>query len=121
MTTIKQIRLVNLLRLSNERTFIKDFCSEVGISPAYYSQLTHGIKGIGGKVARQIEERLGLEPGWMDVDHDADKTDTSALAAAIKQLPEHLIEPVKNLIYAIAADSKRRNRRAGDEGRDVDD
>ncbi|MFA5920097.1 MAG: hypothetical protein WC856_02250 [Methylococcaceae bacterium] len=120
MKTIKQIRLINLIRLANQRHLIKEFCAEVDLSPAYYSQITHGLKGIGTKVARQIESKLNLEPGYMDIDHDAGSDDSSALAAVINKLPAHLMEQVKGLIYAIYDDAKLRNRRAGDAGRGIE-
>ena len=39
--------------------------------PSYLSQLTSGNRPITEKAARKIEEGLNLEPGWMDVSHNA--------------------------------------------------
>jgi hypothetical protein len=37
--------------------------------PSYISQMLGGHRPITGKTARKIEEKLGLESGWMDKEH----------------------------------------------------
>jgi hypothetical protein len=44
------------------------FAAEVQISPSMWSQLKSS-RPIGDKLARQIENRCGRAPGWLDEEH----------------------------------------------------
>jgi hypothetical protein len=69
-TEIRQkLRRENLAQVKKER-FKKniDMADELGegFSPSYLSQLLGGHRGIGDDVADKIEDRLGLERGYLD-------------------------------------------------------
>lgn len=44
----------------------QSFASLLQISPALWSMVKSGARQIGDKLARQIEDRLGKEKGWLD-------------------------------------------------------
>jgi transcriptional regulator with XRE-family HTH domain len=126
--TIQEIRRQNFLKLSDSFKFTKDFCEKVGILPAYFSQIKHKNKNLGNKVSRQIEKRLGLPVGYMDSSHDREEpgeinvectTATKNLAVVIDQLPLHLKEQVRRLVYSIASEicSPPRHDNKDDESR----
>lgn len=119
--TSGQIRLRNLHRLFAESGCRRDneFCRRIGVEPGYYSQIKDGDdKKIGDKVARRIETKLGLEVGWMDVDHatfQADQVDRrqsavdenddiTGIVLAFKQMPAALQDHVKRLMFSIIAE-----------------
>ena len=63
-------------RLSNLDTVLKNYASlvdaarEAGVSANYLSQLKGG-KRMGHVMARRLEQGLGLQLGWLDLDHSA--------------------------------------------------
>lgn len=75
---ISAIRADNFRRLlaDNEaqRLSTTQFGQRIGMSQSQVSQIKHG-KNIGEKVARRIEEMLGLEFGWMDQWHGQEGDD----------------------------------------------
>ncbi|MCO1336946.1 hypothetical protein MO867_21700 [Microbulbifer sp. OS29] len=54
----------------------KDFAEALGLSVSYASQISQDppITNVGDNKARWIEERLGLEPGWLDMEHPEAET-----------------------------------------------
>jgi hypothetical protein len=105
MKPIKEIRLNNMLKCASKYRFDKDFCEVIGIRPTYMTALKSKEKGIGDNLARQIEDRLKLTPGWMDKDHTEVIADPisngAAMAALIDQLPESIAESMKRMIFSI--------------------
>jgi transcriptional regulator with XRE-family HTH domain len=67
--TRQKLRRENLVQIKKER-FKKniEMADKLGdgFSPSYLSQLLSGHRGIGDDVADKIEERLGLESGYLD-------------------------------------------------------
>ncbi|MEL6115129.1 S24 family peptidase [Photobacterium sp. SP02] len=67
------------LRLENARTLLKnfntlaDFADAIERSPTQMSRVIgkNPTKVIGSRIARHIEQRLGLEEGWLDSEHDS--------------------------------------------------
>ncbi|KAA3633840.1 MAG: XRE family transcriptional regulator, partial [Proteobacteria bacterium] len=55
-----------LLALLAKSDSDKDFAEQVGLAPAYVSQLKLGNRNIGTKVARKMAEALGKDPDWFD-------------------------------------------------------
>lgn len=106
--TIQETRLLNTLKLASRYKFEKEFCEKIGILPAYFSQVKHKNKNIGSKIARQIEDRLGLENGFLDVQHDKaraqDRSSANTLAMVIEQMPDNLRDQVTRLVYSIASE-----------------
>lgn len=65
---IKTTRRLNMRRLINRDYGSKqaDFASAIGRQPDYVSRCLKGSKGIGEDLARDIESKLRLTPGWLD-------------------------------------------------------
>lgn len=64
------------------------FAERIGVHPSMLPKLkgsAHGrdSRDISDKLARQIESRLGLEPGWLDAEH-SDAPLTSAEASFVE-------------------------------------
>lgn len=107
---IKEIRLNNLLALSNKYGKIVDFCERIDMNPSYFSQIKGGKKAIGDDIARKVEEKLGLNRGYMDSSQDEDRlqgkppaNDALATAYSIEALPAPLREQFKRLVFQVAA------------------
>ncbi len=63
---LKEIRRDNLLRLINEHGSQKNLADALDIEPSQISQIKNGVRDVGEKLARKIEERLSLRTGEMD-------------------------------------------------------
>lgn len=46
------------------------FAEKLGVGGATWSMAKSGARPIGDKLARQIEQNAGLEPGWLDVERE---------------------------------------------------
>ena len=112
MQTNDEVRRKNG-RLLVERLGSKAFCERVGISKAQLSQYIGRTPSsrIGEKMARQIETALGLERGWLDIDHSEEFSAMHALFEFIESqnLSEAQIERVRSLI-AVALEMVRGHR-----------
>lgn len=96
MRTIEEIRHANLLTQIARFPTLQAFADQVERAHSQVSQLRNRIahsttgkpREVDSKMARHLEEKLGLEHGWMDNDHSAwplpmiDKTRWDALDAA---------------------------------------
>lgn len=109
---IKQIRLRNLRALLKDSgQTAAEFAFACGSSPSTFSQILspNATRGLGDKLARQIEEHQGLAHGYLDVPHtlltedagnyapDEDEglgLDTSPLGES--QAPQFVNLPVRN-------------------------
>ena len=109
---IKEIRLENLLALAKREGQDLDFCKRIDMNPSYLPQLKSRSKAIGDKIARKIEERLGLERGYMDSIHVVDeahptgpapRADVMSVAYSIESMPEPIREQFKRLVLSICA------------------
>lgn len=70
--TIREIRARNVRFLrSKYGPRNKDFAGALGLSESYSSQISQDppITNVGDKKAREIEEHLNLESGWLDREH----------------------------------------------------
>lgn len=64
-------------------------------------------KGIGHALAREIERRLGLSPGWMDHDHAADRSvDMTATGAHASATISPDDRAILDLYHAMTPDRK---------------
>lgn len=53
----------------------KEFTVKIDVNNTYFSGMKSGARGIGEKLARQIEAKTGKPKGWLDVEHeDADSS-----------------------------------------------
>ncbi len=73
MKTIEEIRRDNLRFAEKEVGGRPILCDRIGKDEKYVSQLIGKTptSNIGNKVAREIEQKLGYETGWMDHTHTA--------------------------------------------------
>ncbi len=106
----KEIRLINLLTLAKRYGQDVEFCKRIDMNPSYLPQLKARSKSIGDKVARKVEEKLGLERGYMDVVHDVQSlpdaipaADVMSVAYSIESMPDEVREQFKRLVFQIAA------------------
>lgn len=67
----KTIRYQNTRYLVDQIGGVSNFAEKIGKSQSQASQFagTNPIKGIGNKVAREIEEAFGKPHGWLDIQH----------------------------------------------------
>ena len=61
----RKLALKRLINASGNS--VADFCRSHDLDPSYISQLLNGHRNIGEKAARKIEEKAGLETGFLDV------------------------------------------------------
>lgn len=63
-----EIRKASLNRLINATgKSAAEFCRDHDLDPSYISQLLNGHRNIGEKAAKKIEEKVGLESGYLDI------------------------------------------------------
>jgi hypothetical protein len=64
-------RYANMLILRSEAPSLNNFADQCGISQAQASQITaaKNFKPMGEKLARKVEESIGLARGWLDQLH----------------------------------------------------
>lgn len=89
MKTIEEIRLENLRSLIAKLGGPESFSMKIGKTPNQISQLANEHKGIGSKIAREVEEAINLERGWLDNDH-------SRAAAGAPPIEEKIYEAIRN-------------------------
>lgn len=101
MKTASQIRRANLARLAEEYGGLGNINEKLGRTRSDSTlrqirgrvKLTNGyFREMGDGVAREIEEKLGLEPGWMDHEHDELRTEGKDPAA--KPAADYLDFPI---------------------------
>lgn len=68
---ITEIRRTNLVALIDAAGSIRILADQVGTAPNYLSEIKNHERNMGNKLARKIEQMLGKQDGWMDVNHDA--------------------------------------------------
>lgn len=100
----KTIRYNNTRILVDQVGGVSNFANKINKGQSQTSQFagTTPIKGIGNKVAREIEEAFGKPHGWLDVLHQEDSTlisnnlkTPSSSASSNKELEDLF----KSLIY----------------------
>lgn len=52
---------------------LKAFAIRCGMNERYFSHIKNERKQVGNDLARRTEEALGLETGWLDVEHPDDR------------------------------------------------
>lgn len=100
----KTIRYNNTRILVDQVGGVSNFANKINKGQSQTSQFagTTPIKGIGNKVAREIEEAFGKPHGWLDVLHQEDSTlisnnlNTPSSSASSNKELEDLF---KSLIY----------------------
>lgn len=80
MLTVFESRKLNLIHLLETAGVSgKEFAKRVDMNPGYLSQILgpKGAKNLGETIARRIEEKLGIERGWMDHQQAQDAVDNA--------------------------------------------
>lgn len=87
-----------------------EFCRRVDMNSSYLPQIKGRTKSIGDKIARKIEEKLGLERGYMDTLQDSrllpdrlPEADVMATAYTIESMPQQIRNTFKQLAMQVAA------------------
>lgn len=64
---VKETRRANLAALISRYPSAEAFSAAIGTDPTYIRNIRNGVRNLGDKLARQIEERLGLPSGGLDL------------------------------------------------------
>ena len=66
---VYRIRLVNMRLLAKAYRTNTDFAKVLDCTPAFITHITgeSPIRAIGEKLARDVEVKLGLHAGWLDI------------------------------------------------------
>lgn len=94
-----EARKLNLIDLAKEHGGLEGVGAKTDTPATYLSNIKNGIRGMGAKVARRIELKLKLPPGWMDTrDHAPAQTglDGPALLKDFNALPPVIREHIAN-------------------------
>lgn len=116
---IREIRRWNLHLLVEQFACgnATQYCEQFQLSYKPIQQVLSGAKKMGDRMARQGEERHGLETGWMDVSHSDEPKDSvpggrseSALRLAqqIEKLPAEDRELLERLVEKLLAPEKKK-------------
>ncbi|WP_151808969.1 hypothetical protein [Acinetobacter soli] len=116
----KTIRYQNTRLLVEQVGGVSNFANKINKGQSQTSQFagTTPIKGIGNKVAREIEDAFGKPHGWLDVSHQEDSSlnhstlteSNKELTVLIKsliqlesqgKLPSELIKALKTILNLI--------------------
>lgn len=103
MKTIRELRHENFKRLLQmwkervweqfpshpERGMMRKMAVTFGLSERFLSHMNCDIKPMGSRVARNLEELMGLQVGWMDTDH-------STTIASEQQFVERMMQIYKS-------------------------
>lgn len=100
----RQSRRANLGDLERLYGSLEKLGSLTETPPTYLSNIKTDVRGMGAKVARRIEAKLRLSPGWMDTRHHSPPQkglDTPSLVDDFEALPpvirEHVAAKTKEL------------------------
>lgn len=81
MSGARTTRRMHLNRLIQESGTQRVFAEKTDLAPAHVSQMVNGTRDMGEKVARQIEEKLGMAPGTLDLPEESAKNEVKEPAA----------------------------------------
>ena len=114
MRTTSEIRRANLELLVEEAGGPVALANRCDVNSNYISQIRTGVKsasgtprGVGSKLARQLEAGMGRDSGWMDQDHGGKivprVNESKALygEAAVMELAERIVELVRDEAEAL--------------------
>ncbi|ENU24235.1 hypothetical protein F993_01551 [Acinetobacter proteolyticus] len=92
----KTIRYNNTRILVDQVGGVSNFANKINKGQSQTSQFagTTPIKGIGNKVAREIEEAFGKPHGWLDVAH---QKDSNLSSSASTETNKELLALIKSL------------------------
>lgn len=103
---IKQIRYSNTRRLVNSVGGVGVFAEKIDKSPSQASSFAgeNPNRGIGHKIARQIEECFGKPLGWLDLSHDNDQKNSNHEDS---QMEEKILPEKKILLDILKQEAKK--------------
>jgi transcriptional regulator with XRE-family HTH domain len=108
--TASEFRHAHLVLMIEKSGTAQAFAERVGLAPSYISQLvnnkTPGGRGIGDKLARKIEAKLGMPKGAMDLP-PAGSSDVQ-LIAILSSLPEDkVVKAMSDLLPQLSPEGLR--------------
>ena len=95
-------RHTNFIQVLEYYSSLVDVSSVTGVSANYLSQLKGG-KRIGHVMARRLEQGMGLQSGWLDLDHSENITITLSEHELGHQALELPLDAKLRLIQRLAA------------------
>lgn len=101
-----EARKANLKALIRQHGTIEELSDKTGSAPRHVSQMNNGTRGMGARVARRFEAKLGLPHGWMDtLKHAAPQGSLHAekLLDDFSELPPSLQEHVSRIASELRA------------------
>lgn len=85
-----------------DRGMLKLFAEKLELSDRYLSHIKNDRKNIGAAIARQIEKRLRLPHGYMDVPHEPANTNTQP----VDELERNFMETALALYRSAPAEAR---------------
>lgn len=68
MKSSSKIRIENILYIRSMYSTDAEFAEAAGLAPSFFGQIKRGERNVGEKLARKIEDALGLRVGALDRD-----------------------------------------------------
>jgi phage repressor protein C with HTH and peptisase S24 domain len=102
--TNKELRRKKLAGLITQYGSQKAFGDVVSKDPAMFSQIMNGTRNMGDRLARDIEQKLGKNTGWFDVDDLNAQSKTNILGGS----------NISNLMHSVVAWDSEDDLPAGD-------
>lgn len=101
---IEEIRRKNLSVLALEFSTIAALAEAAETNESYLSTILSGSRNAGTKLSRRLEKAANRNPGWMDIDHDAQAVQTglSRIEMELITLFRQVSAERRRLILALA-------------------
>lgn len=107
MRATYELRRTRILEQVANFKSISAFARQYNLDAGYLRQIKTGQRNVGEKVARDLEEAIGLPLGWLDIPHGEELF--VMLRAALQGVPAEGLQELKDLIE-FRADQIRKNR-----------
>ena len=112
-------RHTNFIQALEYYSSLVDVSSVTGISANYLSQLKGG-KRIGHVMARRLEQGMGLQSGWLDLDHSENTTITLSEHELGHQALKLPLDAKLRLIQKLAASLVVQRHAKAENGRKIE-
>lgn len=102
-----ELRRTRILEQVANFKSVSAFARHYNLDAGYIRQIKTGQRNVGEKVARDLEEAIGLPLGWLDIPHGEELF--LMLRAALRGVPPEGLQDLKDLIE-LRADQMRKSR-----------